>query len=145
MNLALAIPHATRSPDTASLESSSLDDRLSALRPKLNPVLQQLRSQYPTGCLSADLVQIHQDQFVVRAMVQVDNMALVTALASASTIEVAEDRARTRVLEALGLNSTIISATLPIGNPIVGTMDTLPESPIALVSEEGADESLVAS
>ena len=78
-------------------------------------------------------------------MVQVDNMALVTALASASTIEVAEDRARTRVLEALGLNSTIISATLPIGNPIVGTMDTLPESPIALVSEEGADESLVAS
>lgn len=144
MNLALAIPHATRSPDTASLESGSLDNRLSALRPKLNPVLQQLRSQYPTGCLSADLVQIHQDQFVVRAMVQVDNMALVTALASASTIEVAEDRARTRVLEALGLNSAIISATLPIGNPIVGSVDTLPESPIALVSEEIADESLVA-
>ncbi len=144
MNLALAIPHATRSTNTASLESGSLDDRLSALRPKLNPVLQQLRSQYPTGCLSADLVQIHQDQFVVRAVVQVDNVALVTALASASTIEVAEDRARTRVLEALGLNSTIISATLPIGNPIVGTMDTLPESPTALVSEEGADESLVA-
>ena len=144
MNLALAIPHATRSLDTASLESGSLDNRLSALRPKLNPVLQQLRSQYPTGCLSADLVQIHQDQFVVRAMVQVDNMALVTALASASTIEVAEDRARTRVLEALGLNSAIISATLPIGNPIVGSVDTLPESPIALVSEEIADESLVA-
>ena len=144
MNLALAIPHATRSLDTASVDSGSLDDRLSALRPKLNPVLQQLRSQYPTGCLSADLVQIHQDQFVVRAMVQVDNMALVTALASASTIEVAEDRARTRVLEALGLNSAIISATLPIGLPIVGSVNTLPESPIALVSEEVADESLVA-
>jgi hypothetical protein len=144
MNLALAIPHATRSPDTALLESGSLDDRLSALRPKLNPVLQQLRSQYPTGCLSADLVQIHQDQFVVRAMVQVDNVALVTALASASTIEVAEDRARTRVLEALGLNSAIISATLPIGLPIVGSVNTPPESPIALVSEEVADESLVA-
>ncbi len=144
MNLALAIPHATRSPDTALLESGSLDDRLSALRPKLNPVLQQLRSQYPTGCLSADLVQIHQDQFVVRAMVQVDNVALVTALASASTIEVAEDRARTRVLEALGLNSATNSATLPIGNPIVGSVNTLPESPIALISEEVADESLVA-
>ncbi len=143
MNLALAIPHATRSLDTASVDSGSLDDRLSALRPKLNPVLQQLRSQYPTGCLSADLVQIHQDQFVVRAMVQVDNMALVTAFASASTIEVAEDRARTRVLEALGLNSAIISATLPIGLPIVGSVDSLPESPIALVSEEVADESLV--
>lgn len=140
MNLALAIPQATRSLDTTSVDSGSLDDRLSALRPKLNPVLQQLRSQYPTGCLSADLVQIHQDQFVVRAMVQVDNMALVTALASASTIEVAEDRARTRVLEALGLNSASISATLPI----VRSMDSLPESPISLVSEEVADESPVA-
>jgi len=150
MNLALAIPHATRSLDTASLDSGSLDDRLSALRPKLNPVLQQLRSQYPTGCLSADLVQIHQDQFIVRAVVQVDNIALVTALASASTIEVAEDRARTRVLEALGLNiasasvSASVSATVPIASPIVETVTALPESPIALVVEEVADESLVA-
>ena len=144
MNLAIAIPQATRSLDTASLDSGSLDDRLSALRPKLNPVLQQLRSQYPTGCLSTDLVQIHQDQFVVRAVVQVDNMALVTALASASTIEVAEDRARTRVLEALGLNIANVSATLPIASPIVEAVGTLPESPIALVSEEVADESLVA-
>ncbi len=144
MNLALAISNPTRSLDTASLDSGSLDDRLSELRPKLNPVLQQLRSQYSTGCLSADLVQIHQDQFIVRAMVQVDNMALVTALASASTIEVAEDRARTRVLEALGLNSAITSATLPIGLPIAGSVDALPESPIGLVSEEVADESPVA-
>lgn len=142
MNLAIAIPQATRSLDTASLDSGSLDDRLSALRPKLNPVLQQLRSQYPTGCLSADLVQIHQDQFVVRAVVQIDNMPLVTALASASTIEVAEDRARTRVLEALGLNSANIasvSATVPIVSPIVEAVATLPESPMAV-----ADESPVA-
>jgi len=141
MNLAIAIPQATRSLDTASLDSGSLDDRLSALRPKLNPVLQQLRSQYPTGCLSADLVQIHQDQFVVRAVVQIDNMPLVTALASASTIEVAEDRARTRVLEALGLNSASasVSATVPIVSPIVEAVATLHESPMAV-----ADESPVA-
>ncbi|MCY7406273.1 MAG: hypothetical protein LH631_02540 [Alkalinema sp. CAN_BIN05] len=145
MNLAIAIPHTTRSLDTASLDSGSLDDRLSALRPTRNPVLQQLRSQYPTGCLSADLVQIHQDQFVVRAVVQVDNIALVTALASASTIEVAEDRARTRVMEALGLNSAnaSVSATVPIAStissPIVEAVATLPEPPMAF-----ADESPVA-
>lgn len=56
----------------------------------------------------------------------------------------AEDRARTRVLEALGLNSASISATLPIGLPIVGAVGTLAESPISLVSEEVADESPVA-
>lgn len=148
MNLALAIPHATRSLDNASLDSGSLDDRLSALRPKSNPVLQQLRSQYPTGCLSADLVQIHQDQFVVRAVVQVDNMALVTALASASTIEVAEDRARTRVLEALGLNSAIggssISPTLPIASPIVPEVASSESEPtIESDAEEVAEEKVV--
>ena len=150
MNLALAIPHATRSIDSNSLDSgsASLDDRLSALRPKPNPILQQLRSQYPTGCLSADLVQIHQDQFVVRAVVQVDNVPLVTALASASTIEVAEDRARARVLEALGLNSlsstgvSSISATLPIGSHVLPTVSdvTGTEPPIGL----GADETAAA-
>ena len=145
MNLALAIPHATRSIDSNALDSgsASLDDRLSALRPKPNPILQQLRSQYPTGCLSADLVQIHQDQFVVRAVVQVDNVALVTALASASTIEVAEDRARARVLEALGLNSmsvSAISATLPLGSPVLptGSEVTGSEPTIVLASEETA-------
>ena len=145
MNLALAIPHATRSLDNTSLDSGSLDDRLSALRPKFNPVLQQLRSLYPTGCLLADLVQIHQDQFVVRAVVQVDNMALVTALASASTIEVAEDRARTRVLEALGVNgasgSSSISSTLPIASPIVSeSASSKSELAIELDAEEVADE-----
>ena len=149
MNLALAIPHATRSVDNTSLDSGSLDDRLSALRPKSNPVLQQLRSQYPTGCLSADLVQIHQDQFVVRAVVQVDNVALVTALASASTIEVAEDRARTRVLEALGLNSAsaslTISSTLPIASPPIVSEIASSESEPTIESdaEEVADEKVV--
>ncbi len=145
MNLALAIPHATRSLDNTSLDSGSLDDRLSALRPKFNPVLQQLRSLYPTGCLLADLVQIHQDQFVVRAVVQVDTMTLVTALASASTIEVAEDRARTRVLEALGVNSTSgsssLSSSLPIASPIVSEGASSESEPtIELDAEEMADE-----
>lgn len=148
MNLALAIPHATRSLDNTSLDSGYFDGGLSALRPQSNPVLHQLRSQYPTGCLSADLVQIHQDQFVVRAVVQVDNVTLVTALASASTIEVAEDRARTRVLEALGINSanasSSISSTLPIAPPIVPEVASSESEPtIESDTEEVADEKVV--
>ncbi len=135
MNLALAIPHATRSVNTPALDSNFLDDRLSALSHTYSPILQQLRSQYATACLSADLVQIHQDQFVVRAVVLVDTVAIVTALASAATIEVAEDRARMRVLEALGLNRTSVSEMAPIVSKLVATV---PEPTIA--SEDEADQ-----
>jgi hypothetical protein len=136
MNLALDLPStASLSSDFAETTPSSLDDlrfsqreasptvvdqRLNAFRPSRHPVLQQLRSQYPTGCLSADLVQVNSDQFVVRANVQVEGVTIVTALASATTVEVAEDRARSRALEALGLNvshsavNSSLSATLPM-------------------------------
>jgi hypothetical protein len=126
MNLALDLP-STVSSDFSEATPSSLeplrsvvDQRLTAFRPNRHPVLQQLRSQYPTGCLSADLVQVNSDQFVVRANVQVEGVTIVTALASATTVEVAEDRARSRALEALGLNvshsavSSSLSATLPM-------------------------------
>lgn len=110
---------------TSSLDElrSVVDHRLNALRANRHPVLQQLRSQYPSGCLCADLVQIQGDQFIVRAWVQVEGVTIVTALASATTVEVAEDRARSRVIESLGLtanahpgfnaplNSTLHSAT----------------------------------
>jgi hypothetical protein len=128
MNLALDLPSTASLNDfsseatPANLEPlrSVVDQRLNALRSSRNPVLQQLRSQYPTGCLSADLVQVNSDQFVVRANVQVEGVTIVTALASATTVEVAEDRARSRALEALGLNvshsavSSSLSATLPM-------------------------------
>ncbi len=128
MNLALDLPTAApfssefSEAGPSSLEDlrSVVDQRLNAFRSNRHPVLQQLRSQYPTGCLSADLVQVNSEQFVVRAAVQVEGMTIVTALASATTVEVAEDRARSRALEALGLNvghsavSSSLSATLPM-------------------------------
>lgn len=123
MNLALSIP-STVSPSTVSNSDFSetalseaamtsnldelrsvVDHRLNALRANRHPVLQQLRSQYPSGCLCADLVQVQGDQFIVRAWVQVEGVTIVTALASATTVEVAEDRARSRVLESLGLTA----------------------------------------
>ncbi len=131
MNLALDLPSTApmSSSDFSSDVSmnpsldelrSAVDHRLTALRPSRTPVLQQLRSQYPNGSLFADLVQVNSEQFIVRASVQVDGTTIVTALASATTVEVAEDRARSRALEALGLNvghsavSASLSATLPM-------------------------------
>ena len=113
MNLVATSPKSTMSSETLSSDARSSDsslnfDRLNPLRSAraLHPVLQLLRSQYPTGCLSSDLIQVVHDQFVVQAKVHIDGVSIVTALASASTVEVAEDRARTRALEALGLSTT---------------------------------------
>ncbi len=159
MNLALDLP-TTVSSEFSEATPSSFDDlrfsqrealptvvdqRLNAFRPNRHPVLQQLRSQYPTGCLSADLVQVNSDQFIVRAAVQVEGVTIVTALASASTVEVAEDRARSRALEALGLNvshsavNSSLSATLPM-MPEISPELTIP--PVMPPAAEPAEKTL---
>lgn len=137
MNLVATAPKSSMSSTTLSSEALGTDlppslaiDRLNPLRSSrpLQPILPVLRAQYPTGSLSADLVQVVQDQFIVQARVQVDGLAIVTALASASTIEVAEDRARARVLEALGLsNSAAVTAVSATPTALSTTVSLVPE------------------
>ncbi len=136
MNL-VATPKSTMSSDVLPSESASLNfDRLNPLRSAraLQPVLQLLRSQYSSGCLTAELVQVIHDQFVVQAKVQVDGVAIVTALASASTVEVAEDRARTRVLESLGLSSTP-SLSHALSNSLNSSLHQSLSATVALMPE----------
>jgi hypothetical protein len=66
-------------------------------------ILVQLRAHYPTACLSADLLQVLEDRYVVRAVVQVEGAILVTAMAMGETVEQAEDQARDRLLDVLGI------------------------------------------
>jgi len=63
----------------------------------------QLRNRYPTGALSSELVQVYEGQFVVRALVQVGGLTMATGMAAADRVEVAEDRARIRAMEVLGI------------------------------------------
>ena len=81
----------------------------SADRPSLSAgddrsLLGQFQMRYPTGSLTAELLQIHQDNFLVRAVVQVAGVTMATGLAAADILEVAEDRARRRALAVLGLH-----------------------------------------
>ncbi|MGF1493714.1 MAG: hypothetical protein ACFBSC_14910 [Microcoleaceae cyanobacterium] len=70
----------------------------------------QFRNAYPTGSLISELLAIDEGQFVVRAIVEVDEVILTTAISAAKTVELAEDQAKRRVLFALGIE---IPATLP--------------------------------
>jgi hypothetical protein len=82
----------------------------------LHPLFVQLQSRYPTSGLLTELVQIHADRFVVRALVQLGSVTLATSLATAATVEGAEDQARLRVLALIGIHPATpsdLSATLP--------------------------------
>ncbi|MCS7030023.1 MAG: hypothetical protein NZL92_00630 [Gloeomargarita sp. SKYG116] len=77
-------------------------------------MLGEFRQKYPLGCLTSELLQIHQGQYLVRVTVQVGGVTLATGLGSGSTIEGAEDRARERALMALGLTPKEKEMTRPV-------------------------------
>lgn len=65
------------------------------------------------GSLTSELLAIHEGNYVVRALVQVGGTLLTTGMATASDIELAEDRAKVRALEALGLQPSSIAISSP--------------------------------
>lgn len=64
----------------------------------------QFRVHYPTGSLVTELSAIDHGMYIVRCLVQVDGTTLVTGLAAARTVELAEDEARSRALAVLGIS-----------------------------------------
>ncbi|MBE9118357.1 hypothetical protein IQ249_20915 [Lusitaniella coriacea LEGE 07157] len=63
----------------------------------------QFRTHYPQGCLVSELVTVERDRFVVRALAQIEGVTLATSLGEGDTVEAAEDRAKNRLFEFLGL------------------------------------------
>jgi len=63
----------------------------------------QFRAQYPTGSLTSELLSMEAGTYVVRVQIQVGTVTLATGMAEAKSLEMAEDRARLRALEALGM------------------------------------------
>lgn len=63
----------------------------------------QFHNRYPTGSLVSELLQIHEGNFIVRALVQVGGITLASGMAADLCIERAEDQARLRALAILGL------------------------------------------
>lgn len=70
-----------------------------------HPLFTQLQARYPASSLVAELVQIHEGNFLVRAIVEVSGTPLATSMAAAATPESAEDQARLRVLKLLGISA----------------------------------------
>ncbi|MBV9389568.1 MAG: hypothetical protein JOZ78_24365 [Chroococcidiopsidaceae cyanobacterium CP_BM_ER_R8_30] len=90
-------------------------------------MLDQFQARYPTGNLISELLQIHQGKFVVRVSVQVEGITRSTGMAAAETIELAEDRARSRALMVLGIEPLTL-ATQPESFPLQSTVNELTTS-----------------
>jgi hypothetical protein len=78
-------------------------------------MLAKFRHRYPQGSLVSELVEIDRGTYIVKALVQVDNIVLATALAGADTVEAAEDAAKERAIATLFLDSHL--ASIPASPP----------------------------
>ena len=67
-------------------------------------MLTKFRERYPQGSLVSELVKIDRGMYIVKALVQIDNIVLATGLAAADKIEQAEDKARERAIATLALD-----------------------------------------
>jgi hypothetical protein len=90
-------------------------------------MLAQFQSLYPNGSLISELVQIFQGKYIVRASVQIEGVTRATGMASAETVEAAEDQARTRALMVLGITGTVQASVQVPPEPI---------SPVQIVAPE---------
>jgi len=109
---------------------------------KLSQSLSQFRTSYPNGSLTTELLQVHHEDYVVRAVVRLGETIVATGMAASPQVEQAEDRARLRALEVLGiLPLPMISSTaltpptlpvpeLPTGSEADDRPPTAPHKPI---------------
>lgn len=75
--------------------------------------LKKFRDRYPEGCLSADLVSVHDGQYIVRAVVSNQGTPLATGLGASVDVQLAEDKARDRAIALLGIQSDSAAKNSP--------------------------------
>lgn len=88
---------------------------MSSLLSSLPTLLARFQSRYPTGSLIAELLTIHDGNYVVRALVQIGQTPIASGMATAASVELAEDQAKVRALEALGLQMAGLGHGQPSG------------------------------
>ncbi|MEO1621929.1 MAG: hypothetical protein AAFU53_12980, partial [Cyanobacteria bacterium J06632_3] len=76
------------------------------------------RATYPEGCLTTDLISIHDGQYIVRAAITHKDKVLATGLAASVDVQIAEDKARDRALEVLGILTTHTPSNKPLGKSL---------------------------
>jgi hypothetical protein len=103
---------------------------------QIHSLLTQFRTRYPMGSLVSELLMIHDGNYIVRASVQMGGTTLATGLASVADVEAAEDRAKVRALEALGIQSSslLLGTASPVSSESEPMMQLNSEPPLGTVT-----------
>ena len=88
--------------------------------------LKEFRDRHPTASICSDVLQMHNEQFVVQVTVEAPELGRATGLSSHADIEVAEDRARARALQALGWGHGNPASTVEPTAPLPEVAPLLP-------------------
>jgi outer membrane biosynthesis protein TonB len=100
---------------------------LQSSSPSLSTLLARFRTSYPTGSLISDFLTVHDGNYAIRALVQVGGTVLASGMAAHPNLETAEDQAKVRALEALGLTPSapyplpqweLLDSPAPVVTPI---------------------------
>ncbi|MGB3404408.1 MAG: hypothetical protein WBA77_17115 [Microcoleaceae cyanobacterium] len=86
-------------------------------------MINQFRNRYPNARFISELLAIDHGKFIVRVLIQVEDVILATGLAAAETVETAEDQARKRAIDILG-----DSVEIPKPQPTASSSTTLQTS-----------------
>ncbi|MEW6492808.1 MAG: hypothetical protein AB1589_09910 [Cyanobacteriota bacterium] len=103
-------------------------------------MFEQFRVHYPKGSLITELLTINHGKYIVRCLVQVEGTTLVTGLAAAQTVELAEDQARSRALTVLGIYPT--TATVEKETSLVNREVPQPLTQTPIISTSFSSERL---
>ncbi len=97
--------------------------------------LEKFRAQYPEGCLSADLVSVHDGQYIVRAVVSNGGLPLATGLAASVDVQIAEDKARDRAIALLIIQTDSQPPVAPLAVPETNEHQKTKSDPAPLTAE----------
>lgn len=75
----------------------------------LSHLISTLKQHYPDTRIVAEFLTYQDHQYAVRALIKHGSEVLTTGMAADPNIEVAEDRAKIRAIEALGITQTLLS------------------------------------
>lgn len=74
--------------------------------------LREFRDRFPDASILSDILMVQDQQYIVKVTVKTQNSGTTTGLSAHKTLEIAEDQARQRAFQALGLGDIPASAEI---------------------------------